>query len=137
MRGTQGNRVESLEAREDTTEAFESAEDTFDLLALLVNGMIVVPGMQGLDFGGTTGIIPRSSTNLPGFVAFVSAIHQQRKALRHGSEFFQQRPFRAADRSRDQAKEQKLQPFEHPRQPYESWYSIRRGICRWPAVRFF
>ena len=48
MRGTQGNRVEFLEAREDTAEAFESAEEMFDLVALLVNGMIVVPGMQAV-----------------------------------------------------------------------------------------
>ncbi len=48
MRGTQGKRIEFLEAREDTTEAFESAEETFALVALLVNGMIVVPGMQAV-----------------------------------------------------------------------------------------
>ena len=35
------------------------------------------------------------------------------------------------------AREQKLWPFEHPRQPDESWWSIRHGISRWPAVRFF
>src|SRR5258705_5159021 len=27
--------------------------------------------------------------------------------------------------------------FEHPRQPYESWWSIRLGIFRWLEVRFF
>jgi hypothetical protein len=63
VRGTQGKRVEFLEAREDTTEAFESAEETFDLVALLINGMIVVLGMQAVGLRGTTGIIPRSSTN--------------------------------------------------------------------------
>jgi hypothetical protein len=33
--------VELLEAREDTAEAFEPAEQTFDLVALFVNGVIV------------------------------------------------------------------------------------------------
>ena len=27
--------------------------------------------------------------------------------------------------------------FEHPRQPYESWWSIHLGIFRWLEVRFF
>src|ERR1035441_4928375 len=40
-------------------------------------------------------------------------------------------------RDRCQPTGKKLWPFEHPRQPYESWCSIRRGICQWPAVRFF
>ena len=44
--------VEFLETREDTTEALESAEETFDLVALLVNGMIVVPGMHAVGLRG-------------------------------------------------------------------------------------
>jgi hypothetical protein len=32
---------------------------------------------------------------------------------------------------------QTLWPFEHPRQPDESWSSIRRGTGQWPAGRFF
>ena len=41
-------RVEFLEAPEDTTEAFESAEETFYLVALILNYMIVVPGIQAV-----------------------------------------------------------------------------------------
>ena len=33
--------------------------------------------------------------------------------------------------------EQTLWPFEHPRQPDESWWSIRRGTDQWRAGRFF
>jgi len=32
---------------------------------------------------------------------------------------------------------QRLWPFKHSRQPYEFWWSIRRGTFRWLAVRFF
>ncbi len=32
---------------------------------------------------------------------------------------------------------QTLGPFEHPRQPDESWSSIRRGTGQWLAGRFF
>src|SRR5664280_3580769 len=35
------------------------------------------------------------------------------------------------------ARGQRLSPFAHLRQPYESWWSIRRATCRWLAVRFF
>ena len=35
---------------------------------------------------------------------------------------------RAAHRGRCRETERRLQPFEHPRQPYEPWCSIRRGI---------
>ena len=57
--------VEFLEAREDAAETFEPAEEPFDLVAFLVNGVIVIPGMQPVGFGRdrTTGIIPRSSTS--------------------------------------------------------------------------
>src|SRR5215472_10131498 len=74
MRGTQGKRVEFLEAREDTTEVFESAKETVDLVALLVNGMIVVPGMQdGWTSGGPPESFPAQAPTA-GFVAFVNII---------------------------------------------------------------
>src|SRR5262249_4546797 len=68
-------RVEFLEAREDTTEAFESAEETFDLVALLVNGMIVVPGMQAVGLRRNHRNHAQVEHQLPGFVAFVRPIH--------------------------------------------------------------
>ena len=66
MRGTQGKRVEFLEAREDTTEVFESAKETVDLVALLVNGMIVVPGMQAVGLRGDHRNHSRLKHQLPG-----------------------------------------------------------------------
>src|ERR1035437_1923553 len=47
------------------------------------------------------------------------------------------RPAHAAHRGRGRETTRTLWPFEHPRQPYESWYSIRRGIFQWLVVRFF
>ena len=40
-------------------------------------------------------------------------------------------------RAFDLATVRRLWPFEHPRQPYESWWSNRHETFRWPAGRFF
>ncbi len=37
----------------------------------------------------------------------------------------------------DPARARRLLPFEHLRQPDESWWSIRRVTCRWIVGRFF
>ena len=55
--------VELLEAREDSAEALEATEQPLDLVALLVEGSVVVQGSIRLDLGGTTGTMPRSSTS--------------------------------------------------------------------------
>jgi hypothetical protein len=56
-------RVEFLEAGEDSAETFKATEQSLDLVALLVKGTVVVPGAMRLDLGGTTGTMPRSSTS--------------------------------------------------------------------------
>ena len=66
--------LEFLEAREDTTEAFESAEETFALVALLVNGMIVVPGMQAVELRRNHRNSFPGRAPTAGFVAFVKVI---------------------------------------------------------------
>ena len=55
--------IEFLEAGEDSAEALESAEETLDLVALLVEGAKYSRGSMRLDLGGTTGIMPRLSTS--------------------------------------------------------------------------
>ena len=55
--------IEFLEAREDSAEAFESPEEPLDFVALLVESAVVFPGSMRLDFGGTTGIMPKLSTS--------------------------------------------------------------------------
>src|SRR5680860_1925006 len=42
-----------------------------------------------------------------------------------------------AHRGAGRATAQTLWPCEHPRQPYESWWSLRRATCQWIADRFF
>ena len=74
MRGTQEEGVELLEAREDTAETFEPVEQTFDLVALFVDGVIVVPGMQPIGLPRHYRNHARIEHQLPGFSAFVSAI---------------------------------------------------------------
>ena len=74
MRGTEEEGVELLEAREDTAETFEPAEQTFDLVALFVNGLIVVPGMQPIGLRRHYRNHARIEHQLPDFIAFVSAI---------------------------------------------------------------
>ncbi len=53
-------------------------------------------GSSRFHLGGTTGIMPRSSTSclvhkLPGFIALVGAIHRQGKPFRHRTQWFEQR----------------------------------------------
>jgi hypothetical protein len=45
---------------EEVPEAFESTEQSLDLIALLVKCGIMIPPVQPMDFGGATGIMPRS-----------------------------------------------------------------------------
>ena len=55
--------IELFKSGEDASEAFQPAEKPFHFVAFLVEFTVVFPGLSLLDLGGTTGIIPRSSTN--------------------------------------------------------------------------
>ena len=55
--------VEFLKSQEDAVEAFESAEEPLDLVAFLVQGGSYSHGSIRLEFEGTTGTIPGSSTS--------------------------------------------------------------------------
>jgi hypothetical protein len=55
--------IEFLEAGEDSAEAFESPEEPLDFVALLVESRSYSQGSMRLDFGGTTGIMPKLSTS--------------------------------------------------------------------------
>jgi hypothetical protein len=55
--------VEFLEAREDSAEAFEATEEPLDFVALFVECTVVVPGLDPIGLGGTTGTMRKSSTS--------------------------------------------------------------------------
>jgi len=55
--------VELFEAGKDPAETFEPPEQALDFVALLVQRAVIVPGSIRLDLGGTTGIMPKSSTS--------------------------------------------------------------------------
>jgi len=47
----QEEHVELLQAREDSAEALEATEQPLDLVALLVEGSVVVPGLDTIGLG--------------------------------------------------------------------------------------
>jgi len=80
MNKTGEHHVEFLEAGEDATKAFQTAKQPLDFVSPFVNRFAVVPG-------GYTGRLGRHDRNksqiqrqLPGFVALVSAVHDQVQA---------------------------------------------------------
>ena len=75
--------VEFLEPGEDPAEALEPSEQSFDLVALLVESAVVLPGFDAVGLGWNHRNHAQIKYQLPGFIAFVSAVHQQRKAPRH------------------------------------------------------
>src|ERR1035437_3626625 len=81
--------IECLETGEDAAEAFQSPEESFDLVALLIQGTIILPGMQPVGLGRDYWNHAEIQHQLAGLIAFVSAIHQQRKSFRHGYQNFQ------------------------------------------------
>jgi hypothetical protein len=82
--------VEFFKTRKDAAEAFEAPEQPLDLVALLVQGTIIFPRMQPVGLRWNYRNHAQIQHQLPGFIAFVSAVHQQRKASWHGAQLFQQ-----------------------------------------------
>lgn len=59
---------EFIEAGEDAAEAFESAEEPLDLVALAVHGFIVLPGLEAIAFGRDHREEAKFQGQLEGFV---------------------------------------------------------------------
>jgi hypothetical protein len=58
--------IELFKSGEDSAEALESTEEPLDLVSFFVEGTVVVPGLDTIGLGGTTGTtgtMPRSSTS--------------------------------------------------------------------------
>src|SRR5258707_13166717 len=92
LRKAEEEDIEFLEAGEDSAEAFESPEEPLDFIALLVESAVVFPGLDAVGLWWNDRDHAQAEHQLPGFVALVGAIHQQRQAFRHGPQFRQQGP---------------------------------------------
>ena len=75
--------VEFLKAGEYSPIAFEASEEPFDLVTLFVKSAVILPGIDAIGFWRHHGNHAQIEDQLPGFITFLGAIHQQRQAFRH------------------------------------------------------
>jgi hypothetical protein len=59
--------VEFFEAGEDAAKAFQSAEQSLDLIALAVHGLVILPGFETIAPGWTTGVPTKRAQQVRGF----------------------------------------------------------------------
>ena len=71
--------IEFFEAGEDSTEAFESAEEPLDFIACFIESAVVFSRLDAVGLGMDAGEHSEFQHQLPGFVAFVSAIHNMER----------------------------------------------------------
>ncbi len=74
--------VEFFEAREDTSETFQSAEQTFNFVAPFVNFSVVWPWVEAIRFGRNNGFKTKIKNKLPCLISFIGSIHDERQPLR-------------------------------------------------------
>src|SRR5271163_119790 len=84
--------VEFLESREDAAKAFQSAEEPLDLVALLIEGAVVLPRLDPVGLGRHHRNHAQVEHQLAGLVALVGAVHQQEELFRHRAQLREQRP---------------------------------------------
>ena len=82
--------IEFLEAGEDSAEAFESPEESLDFVAFFVEGAVIFPRLDAVGLWRNHRDHAQAEHQLPGFVALVGAIDQQRQAFPHRPQFRQQ-----------------------------------------------
>ncbi len=70
--------IQFLEAGKDAAITFEAAEEALDFIALLVEGSVIAPGVNAIAFGRDHRDHIQREHKLPGFIAFISAIHDHR-----------------------------------------------------------
>jgi hypothetical protein len=69
--------VKLFKAREDTSKAFEPAEQALDLVAALVHRAVVFPGLEAVRLGRNDRDESEVQRELTGLCALVGPIHQQ------------------------------------------------------------
>lgn len=74
--------IELFEAREDAVIAFEAAEQPFDFIAPLVQVSVIGPRVETVRLGRDYGLETKLQNELPGFIAFVGAVHDHRHSGR-------------------------------------------------------
>ncbi len=72
--------VELVEAGEDTSEALEPSEEPLDFVAALVEVSVIGPRRDAIGFWRDDGRKAEVECELPGLVAFIGAVHEQRQA---------------------------------------------------------
>jgi hypothetical protein len=83
--------IEFLEAGEEAAEALQSTEEALNLVALLVESAVVLPGVQPVSLGRDNGKQSQLERELAGLVAFVGAVHHQGQPGGHRPQCFEQR----------------------------------------------
>src|SRR5271155_2184483 len=78
--------VELLESGEDTTEALESTEQPFDLIAPLVHFPVVFPRCDSRLLGWNDGDKSEIKRQLPGLITFVCTVHDEMQRPRRPAE---------------------------------------------------
>jgi len=82
--------VELLEAGEDATVPFETAEEALDLIASSVEYPVVSPSVDAGSQGWDDWAIAQIQGELAGFIAFVGTIHHQRDRAFRPAQLLQQ-----------------------------------------------
>src|SRR5512134_884835 len=77
MDETNEHGIQFIEAGKDAAESLESAEQSFDFIALTVHGPVIFPGIEAIGLGRNYRQIAQIKSQLTGFVAFVGAIHDE------------------------------------------------------------
>nr|AAC18421.1 P38K [Pseudomonas putida] len=130
------NMRSSFSNREKIRRSFESTEQPLHLIAALVHLAVVVPRFDPRLHWWHHRNETQIQCQLPCLVAFVGTVHQQMHRSAGRPKTAEQAPASGASWPA-QARAKTSRPFEHPRQPYESWCSIRLGTFRWTADLFF
>ena len=82
--------VKFVEARKDAAEAFEPAEESLDLVATAIHRPIILPRGKSIGVGWHNDGKPKIQSQLAGFVAFVSPVHNQMTTGGRYAESFEQ-----------------------------------------------
>ncbi|GAA4406011.1 hypothetical protein GCM10011450_14540 [Advenella faeciporci] len=82
--------IELLKAGEDSSVAFEATKQSLHLVSPSIHRAVILPWIQPPGGRGYDGDIAKIERKLPGFIALISAIHQQMDGPSERAEPFEQ-----------------------------------------------